>query len=325
MISADAEIIYSAPDFVEVRTRTLEWVAAQKIADPNLKQKVAKVWVEDGAPPTPPKLLRKVVESFTLADPDTQRFVAKCDSVNPPRVPPDFRGISADKDEFYKSNLGLYYGHFLSQAKMYDEAIEVLSVIDVAKTVDPASCLFYTAVCQHQLLMKTEGLATLKKLSEDTQNVPVRYSSVAALMQYDLEQIQDKSLDEVVHLMSDVERRLELGRGGRKVQKQEAEIVSRLDEIIKRMEEQQSGGGGGGGQGGNSNKPGGAAQDSSVKGATGEGKVDKKSAGSEGAWGKLGEKEEAKARQLIGRDFPPHYRRAVEQYFRKLAKQKATK
>ena len=317
--------LFSAPNAGDVRTRTLEWVAARKVADKRLLKEITKLWADTQHQPSPANMLRKVVRSFALADPQTKRFLEKCDPLNPPRVPPDFRSMSGEQtDPFYKANLGLHYGHFLAQAEMYDEALEVLAKLDVAQTVDPATCLFFTAVCQHQLLAKKDGLDTIRKLTEQTENVPVRYNSVATLMQYDLEQVADKSLDEVAHMMSDVERRLGLGRGGRVVQKREAEIVSRLDEIIKRMEEQQGGGGGGGGgQGGQGNQSGGAAQDSSVKGATGDGKVDKKKQGSEGAWGKLDEKTEAKAKQLIGRDFPPHYRQAVEQYFRKLAKQRA--
>ena len=317
------DVIFSAPDSGDVRTRTLEWVAAKKVADKRSLEEIGKLWADVQGKIAPAEMLQTVVQSFALADPETRRFVDKCDPLNPPRIPPDFRTVAGtDKNEFYQANLGLFVGHYLAQAKMYDEALEVLSKLDVAQTVDPATCLFFTAVCQHQLLVKDEGLESIQKLLTQTQDVPVRYSSVAALMQYDLEQIADKSLDEVAHMMSDVERRLELGRGGRVVQKREAEIISRLDEIIKRMEEQQ-GGGGGGGAGGNNNNPSGAANDSSVKGATGEGKVDKKKPGSDNAWGKLDKKEEARAKQLIGRDFPPHYRRAVEQYFRKLAKQRA--
>lgn len=317
--------VFSAPDAGDVRTRTLEWVVAKKVADKRLLNEITKLWADTDQKPAPADMLRKVVRSFALADPETKRFVSKCDPYNPPRIPPDFRAMSVEgTDPFYQANLGLFYGHFLAQAEMFDEALEVLAKLDVGLTVDPATCLFFTAVCQHQLLAKNEGLETLRKLTEQTQDVPVRYTSVAALMQYDLEQVAEKSLDEVAHMMSDVERRLGLGRGGRVVQKREAEIVSRLDEIIKRMEEQQGGGGGGGGQGGKGDQPSGAAEDSSVKGSTGEGKVDKKKQGSEGAWGKLDEKAEARAKQLIGRDFPPHYRQAVEQYFRKLAKQRAS-
>lgn len=34
-------------------------------------------------------------------------------------------------------------------------------------------------------------------------------------------------------------------------------------------------------------------------------------------WGKLPDKERVKAMQPINRDYPPHYREAVEEYLRK--------
>ena len=115
-------------------------------------------------------------------------------------------------------------------------------------------------------------------------------------------------------------------RGGERVQKVEEEIVARLDEIIKKIEAQQGGGGGGGGDGqGNSNSSGGPASDSRVKGSTAPGEVDERDIGRKSGWGSLPPKEQAKARNLIDRELPPHYRAAIEEYLRKLAKRPATR
>jgi len=168
--------------------------------------------------------------------------------------------------------------------------------------------------------MKKEGLATLKQLRQQTSNVPTRYSTLAELMETDLEALEDKSLNEVSRLMSDAERRLNLGRGGERVQKVEEDIVARLDEIIKKLEAQQGGGGGGGdGKGGNQNQSGGPAGDSRVKGQTAPGEVDMKDIGNKAGWGALPPKEQAKAKNIIDRELPPHYRNAIEQYLKKLA------
>jgi hypothetical protein len=81
-------------------------------------------------------------------------------------------------------------------------------------------------------------LATLDKLLKNTENVPVSYASVAGLMQYELQSLQEDTLDEVARMMRDVERRLDLGRGGQKVQKREYEVIAKLDEIIEKLESQ---------------------------------------------------------------------------------------
>jgi len=174
-------------------------------------------------------------------------------------------------------------------------------------------------------LKKSDTLKSLGNLLDNTQNVPERYKAVALLMRHDIEQLKEASLGEVAKKMSDVERRLILGRGGEKTQKVEEEIVEALDEIIKKVEQQQQNSGGGGGQGGNQNQSGGAAGDSSVKGATAPGEVDKKDIGNKAGWGSLAPKKAAEAKNVINRNFPSHYREAIEQYFKKLANRPAGK
>ena len=197
--------------------------------------------------------------------------------------------------------------------------------VDPKQVVDPASYFFQRAICEHQLLKKSDALKSLGKLLNDTQNVPARYTAVATLMRHDLEQLREASLGEVAKKMADVERRLQLGRGGEKTQKVEEEIIESLDEIIKKIEQQQSSGGGGGGQGGNQNESGGPANDSSVKGAKAPGEVDKKDIGNKAGWGTLPPKRAAEAKNVINRNFPSHYREAIEQYFKKLANRPAGK
>ena len=53
----------------------------------------------------------------------------------------------------------------------------------------------------------------------------------------------------------------------------------------------------------------------------GRGEVTKRDIGSGSGWGDLPPKEREQAMQQIGREFPSHYRDAIEQYFRKLASQ----
>jgi hypothetical protein len=61
-------------------------------------------------------------------------------------------------------------------------------------------------------------------------------------------------------------------------------------------------------------------KDSRIGGMSGPGKVDPKHLKelAEG-WGKLPEKERARAMQELTRDMPPQYRDVIESYFRKLA------
>lgn len=142
-------------------------------------------------------------------------------------------------------------------------------------------------------------------------------------MQADLAELKDESLDEISRKMSDVERRLELGNSGKKVQKVEDEIIASLDKLIKKMEDQSKKGSSSGAGAGSSNSPDGGSSESRVKGQTAPGEVDKKKLSNNGGWGDLPPKKQASAKNIINRNFPSHYRKAVEKYFKKLATQKA--
>jgi hypothetical protein len=80
---------------------------------------------------------------------------------------------------------------------MYEEALEALEGVATADTVDPAGLLFYKAACQKALGLRDAGLSTLEQLLKRTEGVAPRYHSVATLMQYDLGNLEEKSLDDV--------------------------------------------------------------------------------------------------------------------------------
>ncbi|MEX0587124.1 MAG: hypothetical protein WD176_10800, partial [Pirellulales bacterium] len=156
--------------------------------------------------------------------------------------------------------------------------------------------------------------------------VPVRYATVAGLMQADLEALQENSLSEVARQMRDVERRLTLGRAGQQVQRVEERIVTTLDAIIEKIEQQQGGGGGGGGQSQGEqspNQPPTGAKDSYVGGIKGKGEVDPEKLGHKDGWGDLPDKTQAAAKELINQQFPFHYRQAVEEYLKRIAQRAA--
>ena len=59
--------------------------------------------------------------------------------------------------------------------------------------------------------------------------------------------------------------------------------------------------------------------DSRLARARGAGDVDRRNVGKASGWGDLPARKREEALQQIGKEFPAHYRDAIEQYFRKLA------
>ncbi len=316
-----ADEVYSAPQAEEVRGKILVWAAEQSGVDAAKTEALQKMWTWDGEPPVADELLDRVVESFALLNENVARLVREA------RTTASF-APSADllqnAHPFFRANLGLYTGRQFVERRMFDEADEMLKTVDAKEVVDPASLFFFRAVSSQALLEIKPALESLETLLKRTENVPVRYSTTATLMQAELVNLREKSLGEVARLMSDSERRLDLGRAGEKVQGVQERIIENLDELIKKMEAQGGGGGGGAGQN-NSNESSSPADDSVIKGQTAPGTTDPKKLSKEGAWGNLPPQEQTKAKNMIFKNFPSHYRHAIDAYSKKLATRAAPK
>ena len=320
-----AEELYAPPAADAVRTQALAWVAKQGVKDEAVLKQAAKLWVDVEDNPSPRSLFDKVIATFSTVDPASRKLVEACGLIDAPLLAPSSAFLEGTADDaFHRNNLCLFYARYLTRRKMFDQALEQFADIDVTRVVDPASCLFFRAVCEHQLLMKKDGLATLKSLLKNTESVLTRYVTLGTLMQADLQSFKEKSLDEVARLMNDVKNRLGNANAGPKVQNKEEKIVALLDEIIEKLEEQSGGGGGGSGQGKGSNQPSSAADQSHIMGQKGPGEVDSEKFANRTGWGSLPPKERAKAKNLVDRNFPSHYKRAIDAYLAKLRKRQVT-
>ena len=142
---------------------------------------------------------------------------------------------------FYRANLGLAYAKALSNRRIYEEVVDVLDCVKPEQVVDPASFLFHRAVAEHALMKSREANTSIMRLLDDVSDAPERYKMVAALMVFDMMAWKDKDLGSIARKMDNIERRLDLSRGGPKTQKLQKEVIARLDELIKEKENQQSG------------------------------------------------------------------------------------
>lgn len=240
---------------------------------------------------------------------------------------PDYATIESMPPEM-RAALRTWIGRELTRARLYDEALPVFAEVDPSLSPDAASLLFYRGACYHALLKAKEALSDLRSLLQHEADIPVRYARTATMMVADIKPLKEDSLDEISRLMTDVTRRLDLGRADEATQEREQEVIDKLTKLIDKIEEQQkqqqqkqqqSGEGQGGGNGGGQATP---MEDSKIAGANGQGDVDRKSQSEKSGWGNLPPSERQESLQQISRDLPTHYREAIEAYFRKLATQK---
>ena len=87
------------------------------------------------------------------------------------------------------------------------------------------------------MLRKPEATKTVMRLLEEGHAIsPDRYKTVATLILLDMHTWKDKDLGSIGRKMENIERRLDLARGGPQTQKLQKEVVARLDELIKELE-----------------------------------------------------------------------------------------
>ncbi len=259
-------------------------------------------------------LLDRTALTAALVDDETRELVSFCESApeKAKLAQPDWKNLASPLSD----NLRLYYARWLINANLYDEAKQQLEPVSLDKVVDPAALLFYQSVVSHRLLDKTACVESTNKLLENAGAIPRRYEQLARLMSADIAPLKIDSPDEIARLMSDVERRLDLGRAGKRVRTKEEEIVAKLDKIIKQIEEQlkkqqqQSPSGGQGGQ---------PANDSQAFGQKGPGDVENREHKNRSTWGDLPPEQRRSTLQQISRELGAHYREVVEEYFRKIA------
>lgn len=312
------EASWKTPPHPTVQKQLGDWLDAVK-ADEAARQQVKAVWADVSDSPESDEVLDRLAISFAIVNEQAAALVKLCSAPKQAAHLPDLEWLTDEKlPAFERDNLRLYLARWLVRQKLFDEALTQLQSLEPNQVVDPAGLLFYQAIVYQRMLKKDLGLAAVNKLMEKPEVLPKRYASLGKLLQADLEQLKDDSLDHIARRMDDVERRLDLGRAGPKTREVEDGVIKSLDKLIKDLEDQAAKAAAAAGAQGTirSSSP---AQDSRPMGGKGPGQVTKKDIGDKSGWGELPPKERQEALQQIGKDFPAHYRDVIEAYFRKLA------
>ena len=327
------------------KTKFAAWLKEVGKSDPATLQKLDAIWKENQR-----TLLDRVADSLALGDPIAAKLIAEARDQNAPApvILPDV--FKNDKQSsFFRANLALVYARSLTNRRVYEEALGTLKMFGAEQTADPAAYLFHRAVCEHAMLRKPEATKSISRLLEEAAAIsPDRYKTVATLMLLDMHTWKDKDLGDIARKMDNIERRLDIARGGPETQRQQREVLNRLDELIKKLEnankkkpgdgppkpgdpkpgdqpgDQCPDGGGppGPGQPGppkGTNPSQTPASDSANAGGQSTGAVDQaKFKKLVDAWGRLPPVEQRRALQQLTQGMRPAHREAVENYFRNL-------
>jgi hypothetical protein len=307
---------WQEPKTADVKAQALIWLNTKKLP-PDVRAKADAIWSGLSAKTSEDDLLIRLARTFALANPKAAKLVAICSEPRSQLMIPAQPWLrDGSEPPLLANNMRLLFARWLVEQSLFDEALEQLSGLSPSDVVAPASLLFYQSVVYHALLNKESGLKSIDVLLQGADATPRRYVALAQLMQDDLKGLEVDTLDHIARRMDDVRRRLDLGRAGPKVRKVEKGVIESLDKLIKKKEEEQQQQDSSSGNSNRSMRP---AEASRPMGGKGPGEVTKKNIGSKSGWGDMPPKEREEAMQQIGRDFPAHYRDAIEQYFRRLA------
>ena len=229
--------VLRAPAQEEARNQAEAWLKGVGKTDATTMKAFEEIWKSDQ------RLLDKVVATFGLGDATAAKLLAEARDANTP-APVEVPAILKDTkgSAFFRTNLALAYAKALSNRKVYEEGLEALRLVKPEQAVDPAGFLFHKAVAEHALMLKKDADDSIIRLLDDVADAPDRYKLVAALMHFDMTSWKDKDLGWIARKMDNIQRRLDLTRGGEKTQKMQKEVVMRLDELIKQLENQNKGG-----------------------------------------------------------------------------------
>jgi len=214
------------------------WLKAAGKTDADSQKAFDAVWSSDRP------LLDKVADTFALGNADAKALLNDArngDAAAPTEVPALLK--DAKLPPYFRANLGLAYAKALSNRRVYEESGAVLKLFKADQTVDPGAYYFHKAVAEHALMMRPQADEDIGRLLDDVGDAPERYRMVGALMHFDMLTWNDKDLGWVARKMDNIQRRLDLVRGGKETQRIQKEVIVRLDEMIKELENQNQGNG----------------------------------------------------------------------------------
>jgi hypothetical protein len=194
-----------------VKTQAQAWLKGLGKTDAATADQFEAIWRQ-----TDRSVLDRLADSFALGSADAAQLMKEGRdqlAPAPTKVPDLFKNEKLPA--FLRANLGLAYARALNNRRVHDEALDVLKLFNAEDVVDPAAYLFNRAVSEYSLLQKDEANRSVRRLLDEAGAFsPERYKAVAMLMQLDMVAWKNKDLSDISRKMKDVERRLDLARGG---------------------------------------------------------------------------------------------------------------
>jgi len=214
-----------------------------------------------------------------------------------------------------KDDLKLAVAREMVRRKRADDAWRLFEKTSADDVSDVAAFHFLRGGILQTLGRNDEAVRAFLAL-EGIAGVPERYLAASKAIRAELAGLKRDTLPGIARDMREIRRRLDVGLPDARTQRLNEDVVKRLDKLIADIKEKANKAKRSG-----ASKPSKPAEESKPDNGKSKGEI------AEGRqfrdfskWGDLPAKEREKALQDLSRDFPAHYRDAVDEYFKKLAK-----
>lgn len=332
---------YQAANPQAVQDQALAWLKSTGRADARALQAFQAIWSHQEH-----ATLDRLTATFALGDAAAARLLAEAGEfwAPPPREIP--RAFSdARLPVFYRANLALAYARELSRRRIYEQSQAILAQVKPDDVVDPAAYFYHKAIAEFALVRKADAERSIASLLDDVADPPERCVKICALMSAEMKTWNDADLGQVARLMKNIGRRLRLVQGGPQTQHQQGEVIALLDNLIKERDRivdpppdprdprpprepgdprrPKPGDVDDGNSGNQSHRH---MEDSRPGNNGGNGIVGNKPARyTDEVWGKLNEKERARAMAQAYEELPAEYRQIIEALYQLEASRAANK
>jgi len=268
-------------------------------------------------------------QSLLLMNPDYQRADALLQAERYGAAAERFEALRKSPDEYIRGYATFRFALAQMNRERYDEAAEAFTAVlnehrYAGCDVDAA---FYVVVCLGQEREKEKAIAAANGFLKDYPDAPERYKKAMEQLKNELVQEWESPLYDLAGKMNHVAKKIEGGDTGEPTQEKQKEIVTIIEELIKRAEDQE--GQGQGQSGGNGRARGNQQPSSPANKSTapeGESRVGEMRPNprkkAQDAWGEMRDKEREEVLQALKEQFPDRYRELLEQYNKALAEGK---
>ena len=151
-----------------------------------LRGQVQQIWVK-GVGMKDLELLDHLLDTAGVVEPRIAEVVGALRSPSSSLVAPrDLSWLTSDVPGWLQDVIRLSYGRAYAQRRLFDEALESLSGLELSQVCDPCFASFLPSYVRTSSDEENDCLDNVKLLMQRETELPTRYRQVATLMQADI-------------------------------------------------------------------------------------------------------------------------------------------